>query len=308
MYGVRCAMFSVQIFVYVQCVCTVCIVVTTAVVYTRVLIQVVFHISPFPLPLFLSITPPQRCMDIVGDVLTDAGVAATEVDEVIPVGGATRMPLLRTMLEEMFVGTELCTSMNPDEVVAEGAAVRAAVLCGVEDEILKDVLMLDVVPQAFGLGAADGTFETLIERNSRIPAKATRTFRTFEDGQRGVTVDVYEGEAATVDGNRKLGSFDFFIPREDRGKAGEVEVEVTFSFDESGLLRVSTATESERLFGEGGKDGSKAGAASLMSSMWLSFYLVLLVALWMWARLHFADFHKEYAANQTEGGAASILP
>eukprot|EP00947_MAST-08B_sp_MAST-8B-sp1_P004119 g4119.t1 len=256
-----------------------------------------------------------RCMAVVAGVLEDAGVAAADVDEVVPVGGATRMPLLRTMLKEAFPACpDLCTALNPDEVVAEGAAVRAALLGGVGDDLIADVMMMDAVPQSFGVHVGGDAFEPVILRNAAVPAKATKTFRTAVDGQPGVTVEVYEGDSDLCSENRKLAVFNFWIPRPDRGKAGEVEVEVTFDFDESGLLRVSTTSESERLCGApdggrgkpggGGSGGSSSPFAWLFGGgggggggdgdgstplIWLVFYLVLLIGLFLWARVHFGE-------------------
>ena len=177
---------------------------------------------------------------IAKSALHDAALEPDNIDEIVLVGGCTRMPLIREKVQTMFPGKILCTSINPDQVVAEGAAIRAAMISGVDHELLRDVLMMDVLPSSIGVEVANGSFVPLLKRLSKIPCKATKLFRTFEDNQPGVTVRIFEGEDERAENNHKMGEFNFFIPYADRGKAGEVAVEVTFCMTEGGIIQVTS--------------------------------------------------------------------
>jgi molecular chaperone DnaK len=164
--------------------------------------------------------------------LKDAGVTAGEVDEVILVGGMTRMPKVIEVVKQFF-GKEPARNVNPDEVVAIGAAVQGAVLRG----DVKDVLLLDVTPLSLGIETLGGVFTRLIDRNTTIPTKKSQVFSTADDNQTAVTIKVYQGEREMAADNKMLGNFDLVgIPAAPRGVP---QVEVTFDIDANGIVSVS---------------------------------------------------------------------
>jgi len=165
------------------------------------------------------------------DALKDAGVTAAEIDEVILVGGMTRMPKVIEIVKQFF-GKEPARNVNPDEVVAIGAAVQGAVLKG----DVKDVLLLDVTPLSLGIETLGGVFTRLIDRNTTIPTKKSQTFSTADDGQTAVTIKVYQGEREMAADNKALGQFDLVgIPAAPRGVP---QIEVTFDIDANGIVSV----------------------------------------------------------------------
>ncbi len=173
-----------------------------------------------------------RTLDPCRAALKDAGVTAGEIDEVILVGGMTRMPAVIETVKKFF-GKEPARNVNPDEVVAIGAAVQGAVLKG----DVKDVLLLDVTPLSLGIETLGGVFTRLIERNTTIPTKKSQTFSTAEDGQTAVTIKVYQGEREMAADNKLLGNFDLAgIPPAPRGVP---QIEVTFDIDANGIVSVS---------------------------------------------------------------------
>ncbi|CAH0487713.1 unnamed protein product [Peronospora farinosa] len=180
----------------------------------------------------------KKCLRIVSSVLKEAEVETTDIDEVILVGGSTRIPILRTKISETFDGKELCMSVNADEVVCEGAAIQAAILSGIDQRVFRDVLMMDVLPLPIGLETADGSMEVILPRNARIPTTVTKYFQTYKDNQRGLTVEVYEGEKEIAKENDHICYFNFAIPRNKIGKAGEFAHPVTFTMNASGILQV----------------------------------------------------------------------
>jgi molecular chaperone DnaK len=186
-------------------------------------------------------------------VIKDAKINISDIDQVVLVGGSTRMPMVMDLVKKLTGGKEPNKSVNPDEVVALGAALQAGVLKGE----VKDVLLLDVTPLSLGLETKGGVMVKIIERNTTIPAKRSQVFSTAEDNQPGVSVQVYQGEREFTSGNKKLGTFDLAVAPAPRGMP---QIEVSFDIDANGIVAVSAKD-----LGTGKEQSIKITAGSALS-------------------------------------------
>lgn len=185
-----------------------------------------------------------RCLKPLEKALADSKLDKQSIDEVVLVGGSTRIPYIQKLVKDFFNGKEPCKSVNPDEAVAYGAAVQASILSGHVDEITKDVLLVDVAPLSLGLEVAGGQMAKIIERNTTIPCKKSQVFTTYADNQTIVKIQIYEGERVRTRDNHRLGEFELsgILP----APRGTPQIEVTFNLDTNNILNVTAIDKASK--------------------------------------------------------------
>lgn len=183
----------------------------------------------------------ERCMEPVDKALNDACLSEDKIDNVVLIGGSTRIPKIKQMLTDRFGANKLRTDINPDEAVAYGATIQAAIILGVQDNNIKDLVLADITPLTVGIETAGGIMSTLIKRNTSIPVSIEKIYSTYVDNQPAVTIKVFEGERVLTKDNNCLGEFELEgIPPM---KKGEPRIKVIFNINENGIMTVSATEE-----------------------------------------------------------------
>ncbi|XP_071478689.1 heat shock 70 kDa protein IV-like [Diadema antillarum] len=184
----------------------------------------------------------KKCLDPVQSAIVDAKIDKKDIDTVVVVGGSTRIPKIQKLLQEYLNGKDLNKSINPDEAVAYGAAIQAAILSGDQSEEIQDVILVDVTSLSLGVETTGGEMSTVIKRNTKIPVKATKAYTTVSDNQTSMNIEVYEGERALTKYNNLLGEFQLRgIPP---APSGVADIKVTFDIDANGIMNVTAKDQS----------------------------------------------------------------
>lgn len=183
-----------------------------------------------------------KCLETVSNVLNDSKLGKNDIHDVILVGGSTRIPKIQEMLSDFFNGKELCKSVNPDEAVAHGAAIQAAILNKQDIKELKDLLLLDVCPLSLGIETSGNLMTIIIPRNTTIPTKKSQIFSTYSDNQPAVTIKIFEGERQLTRDNNLLGSFE--LSGIEPAPRGVPQIEISYDLDANGLLNVTAVEKS----------------------------------------------------------------
>lgn len=179
----------------------------------------------------------QKTIEPINQVLNDSKLDKSQIDEIVLVGGSTRIPKIKSLISDFFGGKKLNESVNPDEAVAYGAAVQAAILADIQNHVIQDIMLVDLNPLSLGVETAGGLMSVIIPRNSTIPLKKTQTYSTYSDNQSSVVLKIFEGEREFTKDNNLLGTF--VLSDIEPAKRGQPKIDVTFTLDADGILNVT---------------------------------------------------------------------